>query len=242
MQRAEDVGPLVAPLQAELHRLGPVRVPVPALIRTAHAFHAVPLAELRKATGRWSREHRAVPPEVLLEVAERLWFSGSREAMIVATMLLEKRRDAREVLDAHRIERWATKFDGWELVDNLGMAVVATWVAENPGDRFGVLESMALSPRAWSRRLALVGTLDMAAGPHAGEYWPRVRDLCEGLARDREASIPKAISWVLRTYGRHIPDAVALAVRDEGTPLPALARRETLHFLEFGRKRGPRAK
>ena len=50
----------------------------------------------------------------------------------------------------------------------------------------------------------------------------------------------KAISWVLRTYARHGPALVAEFVHDERAPLPAVARREALHFLEFGRKRSPR--
>lgn len=238
MQPVVEPGIHAAALQAELHRLGPQRLPAPALVRTAHAFHAVPLAELRKLARRWSRENKATPPAVILAVAEALWFSESREAMIVSSMLLEKRRDVRDLLNPALIQRWAMQFDGWELVDNLGMAAIAPWVTEAPDSRFGAIEALGRSDRAWTRRLALVGTLDLAPDARALDFWPRVRALCVLLATDREASIPKAISWVLRTYARHVPDVVDTFVSDEAVPMPALARRETRHFLEFGRKRG----
>lgn len=237
MQPAEAAAGPVEFLAAELHRLGPVRIAVPAAVYTAHAFHGVPLPALRALTRRWTREHRDLLPNVVFSVAERLWFSGSREAMIVASMLLERRPDARDHLDLATLRRWADEFDGWELVDNLGTAAVGPWVLDDPGTRFSALEALAADTNPWARRLALVGMLDLAADPGAGSWWPRVRAVCARLATDRQASIPKAISWVLRTWAKHLPGEVARFVGDDQAPVPAIARRETRHFLAFGRKR-----
>jgi len=237
MQPAEAAAGPVEFLAAELHRLGPVRMAVPAAVYTAHAFHGVPLPALRTLARRWTREQRDLLPNVVFTVAERLWFSGSREAMIVASMLLEKRPDALAMLDLATIRRWADEFDGWELVDNLGTAAVGPWVLHDPGTRFGALEALATDANPWARRLALVGLLDLAADPRAREWWPRVRAMCARLANERQASIPKAISWVLRTWAKRLPDEVAQFVSDDQAPVPAIARRETRHFLAFGRKR-----
>jgi hypothetical protein len=61
--------------------------------------------------------------------------------------------------------------------------------------------------------------------------------MCARLAADREAALPKAISWVLRRYAAVVPTLVAEFMADDSVRLPAVARREVSVFLATGRKR-----
>ena len=61
-----------------------------------------------------------------------------------------------------------------------------------------------------------------------------------GLAGDREAALPKASSWVLRSWLEPCPDEVAGFVDANAGRLPAVAVRETRAKLATGTKRSPR--
>ena len=58
------------------------------------------------------------------------------------------------------------------------------------------------------------------------------------LAGDREASIPKAISWVLREHTRNTAPEVAAFLDEHAADLPAIAVRETRNKLRTGFKAG----
>jgi hypothetical protein len=60
------------------------------------------------------------------------------------------------------------------------------------------------------------------------------------LAGDREAALPKASSWVLRSWLGPCPEEVAAFVDRHAGRLPALAVRETRAKLATGTKRSPR--
>jgi hypothetical protein len=103
--------------------------------------------------------------------------------------------------------------DNWETTDQLGMNVLGPLVAEDPAGRFGLLESMAADPHPWTRRLALVACTRLARAADAARWWPRVAGLVLALAGDREAALPKASSWVLRSWLGPCPAEVAAFVR-----------------------------
>jgi 3-methyladenine DNA glycosylase AlkD len=58
------------------------------------------------------------------------------------------------------------------------------------------------------------------------------------LAADREAAIPKAISWVLRAHVGRCRTEVASFLEEEAAVLPAIARREAANKLATGYKLG----
>jgi hypothetical protein len=113
-------------------------------------------------------------------------------------------------------------------------------VREEPGRRFGLLEAMAVDPHPFTRRLALVACTRLARTDGAAGLWPRVAGLLLALAADREAALPKASSWVLRSWLGTCPAEVAAFVDSHAGRLPALAVRETRAKLATGRKRPPR--
>jgi hypothetical protein len=117
-------------------------------------------------------------------------------------------------------------------------AVAAGWRRRHrPAGRFGLLGSMAADPHPWTRRLALVACTRLARAGDAARWWPRVAGLVLALAGDREAALPKASSWVLRSWLGPCPGQVAAFVDANATRLPAVALRETRTKLTTGCKR-----
>jgi hypothetical protein len=105
--------------------------------------------------------------------------------------------------------------------------------------RFGLLEAMAGDPHPWTRRVALVACTRLARVDGAAGLWPRVAGLLLERATDREAALPKAGSWVLRSWLGPCPEEVAAFVDRHAGQLPAVAVRETRAKLATGTKRPP---
>jgi 3-methyladenine DNA glycosylase AlkD len=158
--------------------------------------------------------------------------------MVLAAMLLERRPAAWDGVGLRRLDRWGALLDNWETTDNLGGRVVGPWVAADPEARLGTLERLAGRHNPWLRRLALVGCVYLGRRPDAAAWWPRVTGIVLTLAGDREAAIPKAISWVLRAHAGRCPGEVAAFIREQGTALPAIAVREARNKLATGYKAG----
>src|SRR4029450_4892593 len=89
-------------------------------------------------------------------------------------------------------------------------------------------------------RLALSAGAARARPDGAAALWPRVAGLLLALAADREAALPKAGSWVLRSWLGPCPAEVAAFVDGHAGRLPALAVRETRAKLATGGKSPPR--
>ena len=155
--------------------------------------------------------------EEVLALADALWARAVREEMVLAAMLVGRRPAAREAWGRRRLDRWGALLDNWETTDNLGGRVVGPWAAADPAARLGTLERLASRRNPWLRRLSLVGCVYLGRRPDAAAWWPRVTGIVLSLASDREAAIPKAISWVLRAHTGRCPGEVAAFLADHGT-------------------------
>jgi 3-methyladenine DNA glycosylase AlkD len=139
-----------------------------------------------------------------------------------------------------RVRAWTALLDNWETTDQLGMNVLGPLVALDPEGRFPLLRSMAGDHHPWTRRIALVACTRLARADDPAELWPGVAELLLGLAGDRQAALPKASSWVLRSWLGPCPRQVAAFVDRHQDRLPAVAVRETRAKLATGTKRPPR--
>jgi 3-methyladenine DNA glycosylase AlkD len=222
-----------------LRALAPEPTVVP-VIRTSRPFYGARVGDLRRVAAGWRRGHGQAGPAQVAELADRLWNAGIREEQLVACFLLAGDRAALAATDPARVRDWAALLDNWETTDQLGMNVLGPLVALDPGSRFGLLEAMAADPRPFTRRLALVACTRLARADGAAALWPRVAGLLLALAADREAALPKASSWVLRSWLQPCPAEVAAFVDGHAGRLPALAVRETRAKLATGSKRPPR--
>jgi len=225
-------------LSAALRALAPVPVDPSPIIRTARPFYGASLGGMEALARAWHREHSTAPAGEVLALADALWERAIREEMVLAATLVERRPAARDAVGLRRLDHWGALLDNWETTDNLGGRVVGPWVAADPGARLGTLERLAGRRNPWLRRLALVGCVHLGRHPDAATWWPRVTGIILTLAGDREAAIPKAISWVLRAHTGRCPGEVAAFLREQGAVLPAIAVREARNKLATGYKAG----
>jgi 3-methyladenine DNA glycosylase AlkD len=235
---ALDVAAEADAITATLRAVAPEPVMVP-IIKTSRPFYGARVGELRRTAAGWLRGHRQAGPAQVAELADRLWHAGIREEQLVACFLLAGDRAALAATDPARVRAWTALLDNWETTDQLGMKVLGPLVALDPGARFALLEAMAGDPNPFTRRVALVACTRLARTDGAAGLWPRVAELLLALATDREAALPKAGSWVLRSWLEPCPDQVAAFVARHTGRLPAVAVRETRAKLATGTKRPP---
>jgi 3-methyladenine DNA glycosylase AlkD len=222
-----DIAAEAAAITAGLRALAPEPTAVP-IIRTSRPFYGARVGDLRATASGWLRGHRQAAPAAVAALAERLWQAGIREEQLVACFLLAGDR------------AWCALLDNWETTDQLGMNVLGPLVALDPAARFGLLQAMAGDPWPWTRRVALVACTRLARAEDAARWWPDVAELLLALAGDGKAALPKACSWVLRSWLWPCPAEVAAFVDRHAGRLPALAVRETRAKLATGTKRPPR--
>lgn len=208
------------------------------VIRTALPFYGVGLRDMERVAMHWLREHRDASAAEVLGLADELWCRAVREEMVTATFLVGSHPAALQGFGVRRIDRWGGLLDTWETTDNLGGRVTGPWAAADPSRRLAVLERLAGRRNPYLRRLALVGCVSFGRLTDSDRWWPQVSGIVLTLRDDREASIPKAISWVLREHLRHSRAAVAGFLDDHWDDLPAVARRETRAKLLTGTKTG----
>lgn len=225
-------------LSVALRAVAPELVDPSPVIRTALPFYGASLTAMGELARSWHREHPGAPVDEVLALADALWERAIREEMVLGAMLVERRPAVREGFGLRRIDRWGSLLDNWETTDNLGGRVVGPWVAADPEARLDTLEHLAGRRNPWLRRLALVGCVYLGRRPDAAAWWPRATGIVLTLSADKEAAIPKAISWVLRTFTGRCPGLVAAFVDEHERALPAVARREARNKLATGYKLG----
>ena len=233
-----DPGAEAGAVTARLRALAPEPTSVP-IIRTSRPFYGARVGDLRATARGWLRSHRDAASAQVADLADRLWNTGVREEQLVACFLLAGHPAALAATPTSRVRAWTALLDNWETTDQLGMNVLGPLVALDPGGRFAELEAMAGDASPWARRLALVGCTRLARAEAAVGLWPRVAALVLALAGDREAALPKAVSWVLRSWLGPCPGEVAAFVEGHADRLPAVAVRETRAKLATGSKRPP---
>jgi 3-methyladenine DNA glycosylase AlkD len=225
-------------ISAQLRALAPEQVDPSPIIRTERPFYGVRLGDMDRIARRWLHAHPEGGAGEVLALADALWSRAVREEMVTASMLVGRHGPAREAFGMRRIDRWGRLLDSWETTDNLGGRVVGPRIAADPLRRFSELERLARRRNPWLRRLALVGCVTLGRRDDAARWWPQVAEIVLALVEDEQASIPRAISWVLRQHLRHTGDEVAGFVEEHADILPAVAVRETRNKLRTGTKSG----
>jgi 3-methyladenine DNA glycosylase AlkD len=231
-----DPGAEADAVTAALRALAPVPTVVPT-VKTNRPFYGARVGDLRAQAAGWRRGHPRATPAEVAALADRLWHTGIREEQLVACFVLAGNRAALAATDPERVRAWCALLDNWETTDQLGMNVLGPLVALDPAARLRLLEAMAADLHPWTRRVALVACTRLARAGDAARWWPRVAGLVLALAADRLAALPKASSWVLRSWLGPCPAEVAAFVDANAGTLPAVAVRETRTKLATGAKR-----
>jgi 3-methyladenine DNA glycosylase AlkD len=128
------------------------------------------------------------------ELAEELWFSGIHEAKILATLIGQS-----EKVTAQQMERWATEFDSWDVVDS---ACCYLYAAAKPAWK-KVLE--------WSHRtgefqkraaFSLAAYLSYRDKTSSDAAFQSFLSVIEREAGDERHFVKKAVNWALRNVGK----------------------------------------
>jgi 3-methyladenine DNA glycosylase AlkD len=151
-------------------------IATPVLRRIAGEFWTLPLADVRRLMQSRVHEQRSLANEIL-----RLKFhkGGAQQQQEVFHFYLRNRR----------------LISSWDSVDGSAPYIVGCYLLKRNKD---VLYQLALSPRIWDRRIAIVSTLWFV---RRGSTRDALR-LAGMLVRDQEDLIHKATGWVLREIGK----------------------------------------
>jgi 3-methyladenine DNA glycosylase AlkD len=233
-----DPTPEAGRISEALRQISSTPVDPAPIIRTSLPFYGVSVGDLRKIANGWHRHHPEAAPLEVAALADALWTTGVREEMVVAALLHGHDPDTRSTLHLRRADRWLRTVDNWETSDAMAAWLMAPAVADDPHRRYPMLETLAGRRNPWARRAGLVACIGTGRTPAAAEWWPRVAGVILRVASDKEAAIPKAISWVLRVHTGHAPGLVEQFMNAHQAVLPAIALRETRNKLRTGTKVG----
>jgi 3-methyladenine DNA glycosylase AlkD len=158
-------------------------------------FLGVAVPQIRKAV----RAHRGIP----LHEMEELLQSEIHEERLAALLLMvdgfgRAKRDPESRGEIFR--RYLARLscvNNWDLVDSSAPYIVGAWLADK--DR-SLLDSLAISPHLWTRRVAIVSTLHFIRNGEGSDALRIARTLLD----DEHDLIHKATGWMLREVGLHV--------------------------------------
>ncbi len=171
----------------------------------------------------------------LAEFAESLWNGVTYDEMHVAIEVLRLRPS---LVSEPLIDHFRPGLDNRAVADDLA-SVVRAWVADDRDARYPVLERWAAEPYAWTRWLALAGTVLLS---RRGDEAERTLALIETVIDDRRPPVMGGMSLALRELIKSHPDLVATFIEERADDLPARVRLEARNKLRFGRADGKPAR
>jgi 3-methyladenine DNA glycosylase AlkD len=194
-----------------------------AYMRSEMPFLGVPAPEVRRV----SRETLAGAEDWRAVVLE-LWRGAEfREERYAALWLL--RRHARDA-DLALVEEIAVTGAWWDFVDSVAR-VAGELLRRDPATVSAAMRAWAGDDDHWKRRVAILCQL----GHRAGTDLDLLVDCIEPSLGERDFFLRKAIGWALREHSKTDPDWVLAYVREHGTRLSPLSRREALRRLGAAR-------
>jgi len=149
------------------------------------------------------RPFRRRDPELVHDVAGRLWASGVHEARILAGLV-----DVPALVTREQADAWVADLDSWDTCDQLQHLIAATPFA------YAAIGDWIARDETFVRRAGLVLLCTVAVhDKHAPDerlmaFLPAV----EGVAHDERTYVSKAVSWALRQVGKRSAACHATAV------------------------------
>ncbi|MHA1200963.1 MAG: DNA alkylation repair protein [Candidatus Heimdallarchaeaceae archaeon] len=143
------------------------------------------IPELRKMAKRIKRDR---------ELAHKLWETGYRETMILASMI-----DVPEQVTEEQLEKWVRDFDYWEICDQTIMNLFEkTKFAYTKAFEWSVSEEEFIK-RAGYVMIARLAVSDKKAEDQSFiQFFP----LIEKGSTDSRIMVKKAVNWALRQIGK----------------------------------------
>ena len=128
------------------------------------------------------------------QLAEQLWSSGIHEARILATLIAEA-----DKVTPQQMERWASDFDAWDVVD---ACCCYLYAAASPA--WQKAESWSGRPEEFVKRAAfsLAAYLSYKDKKTSYARFERFLRIIEREALDERNFVRKAVNWALRNIGK----------------------------------------
>jgi 3-methyladenine DNA glycosylase AlkD len=152
----------------------------------------------------FSKEHRELSHQELVELTEELWRKPVHERRMAAVFLLEAYPDLVAPEDLPLLERLVREAKTWALVDGLAGDVIGALLVRHP-HAAAKLDRWAEDPDFWVRRSALLAQLRPL---EAGASFARFGRYADAMLDEKEFFIRKAIGWVLRETAKTRPEEV----------------------------------
>jgi 3-methyladenine DNA glycosylase AlkD len=186
-------------------------------------FIGVSVPDVRKV----ARAHDALT----LEELDDLLRSRIHEERSLSLFVLTRRFERSKAPDERRaiFELYLSRLDhvnNWDLVDSSAPQIVGGWLASRRDRR--LLDRLAGSKHLWSRRVAMLATLQFI---RAGESADALR-LAEKLLGDDHDLMHKAVGWMLREVGERVSvDTLRAFLRTHAAKMPRTALRYAIEKL-----------
>src|SRR6267154_921693 len=128
------------------------------------------------------------------QLAEQLWSSGIHEARILAALIAEA-----DKVTPQQMERWASDFDAWDVVD---ACCCYLYAAAPPA--WQKVESWSRRPEELVKRAAfsLAAYLSYKDKKASDARFERFLRIIEREALDERNFVRKAVNWALRNIGK----------------------------------------
>jgi 3-methyladenine DNA glycosylase AlkD len=191
-------------------------------------------ASVRAVRREFSRRIAKTAPESVIQLALRLFNTGSGSLRWVSYELICSHRRAFEQLTLDDLLKFGKGLDSWSSVDCFAMYLSGPmWAQGKVSD--DMVEAWANSRDRWWRRAALVSTVALSRGGDVKDL-RRVERICTPLLADRDDMVVKALSWALREAAKKHPRQVSRFLARHRDALASRVVREVDNKLTTGLK------
>jgi 3-methyladenine DNA glycosylase AlkD len=199
-----------------------------------NALASADTASVRAVRREFSRRIAKAAPESVIQLALRLFNTGSGSLRWVSYELVSGHRRAFEQLTVDDLLKFGKGLDSWSSVDCFAMILAGPmWAQGKVSDE--MVEAWANSRDRWWRRTALVSTVALSRGGDVKDL-RKVERICTQLLADRDDMVVKALSWALREAGKKHPQQVGRFIAKHRDELAARVVREVNNKLRTGLK------
>ncbi len=196
-------------------------------------FIGVPIPDLRREVGIWSKENPELEHRELTRLSQALWRTRIHDLRAFAIELLRRYETLLEPGDLALLERMLGDSHTWAYVDAIAIHLAGPMVVKFP-ELSTELDRWATDEDFWLRRSAMLALL-LPLRRGSGD-WARFERYADEMLEEREFFIRKAIGWVLREVGKRDPQQVAVFVGARVDRISGVTIREAVKYLPEGEK------
>jgi len=196
-------------------------------MKSAMPYRDVPTPVQRRASRELFATHPLADADTWARVILELWSGATyREERYAAIELLSDRR-YRPFRTLERLplyERLIVEGAWWDLVDGIATRLLGELLRADPAAMSRAMRTWARDANLWKRRSAILCQIGFKTDTDLRLLYACI----EPNLADPDFFIRKAIGWALRQYAWSDPKEVKRYVREKGSALSTLSRREAL--------------